>query len=67
MGRPAPAVSQFFRTDIMACHADGVLVASFDIMLSRTLRSIGISALLEPTGLFRADGKKPDGTALIPW
>jgi len=31
------------------------------------LRSIGIPAILEPPGILRRDGKRPDGTTLIPW
>jgi len=46
-------------------HVDGVLVASHDI-IARTIRSIGIPAILEPPGLLRGDGKRPDGTTLIP-
>lgn len=36
-------------------------------IIARTLRSIGIPAILEPPGLLRGDGKRPDGTTLIPW
>ena len=36
-------------------------------LLARTLRSLGIPAVLEPPGLIRGDGKRPDGTTLIPW
>jgi len=36
-------------------------------VIARTLRSIGIPAILEPPGLLRGGGKKPDGSTLIPW
>jgi len=74
---PAAAVPRCFRTDIIVCRADGVRFANQDIMPSmmlwlatsvvRTLRSIGIPAILEPPGLLRLDGKKPEGITLIPW
>lgn len=35
--------------------------------LKRTLASAGIPSVLEPTGLSRSDGKRPDGMSLIPW
>lgn len=34
---------------------------------ARPFRSINIPAKLEPTGLYRDDGKRPDGMTLIPW
>ncbi|KAJ4426814.1 hypothetical protein ANN_26613 [Periplaneta americana] len=33
----------------------------------RSLTSCGIPSLLEPSGISRADGKRPDGLTLIPW
>ena len=35
-------------------------------ILARTLRSVGIPAVLEPPGLLREDNKGPDGATLIP-
>jgi len=35
--------------------------------LARTLCSDGVPAIFEPPGLLRRDGKRPDGTTLIPW
>ena len=32
-----------------------------------TLSSAGIQARLEPPGLLRSDGKRPDGMTLVPW
>jgi hypothetical protein len=37
-----------------------------DIIL-RSLNRASIPATKEPVGLFRSDGKKPDGLTLIPW
>lgn len=36
-------------------------------ILKRTLSSVNIPAILEPTGLSSNDGKRPDGVTLIPW
>lgn len=36
-------------------------------LLKRALAICGISAIKEPNGCNRADGKKPDGLTLIPW
>ena len=33
----------------------------------RSLTKAGYPAIKEPPGLFRSDGKKPDGLTLIPW
>lgn len=36
-------------------------------IIKRTLDSINVPSRLEPSGIFRADGKRPDGMSLIPW
>jgi len=36
-------------------------------LITRSLRSAGVPFTLEPPGLFRSDGKRPDGATLIPW
>jgi len=36
-------------------------------VIKRALSSAGVPAILEPPGLCRADGKRPDGLSLIPW
>lgn len=36
-------------------------------IISRSLVSAGFPTLLEPPGLMRGDGKRPDGTTLVPW
>jgi len=35
-------------------------------IIARTLRSVSVPAILEPTGLIRGDGKRPDRATLIP-
>ncbi|XP_063359932.1 uncharacterized protein LOC134649149 [Cydia amplana] len=36
-------------------------------IVQRALRSAGIPSVLEPPGLSRTDGKRPDGLTLVPW
>lgn len=36
-------------------------------ILCQALSSIHVHASLEPTGLFRDDGKRPDGLTMVPW
>src|SRR3978361_1251877 len=36
-------------------------------ILKRAFQSAGIPCILEPPGLLRDDGKRPDGVTLIPW
>jgi hypothetical protein len=40
---------------------------SINDVIARALRSAEIPCIREPTGCFRADGKRPDGMSLIPW
>ncbi|KAJ4446533.1 hypothetical protein ANN_13229 [Periplaneta americana] len=40
---------------------------SLNDIIKRSLTSCGIPSLLEPPGISRADGKRPDGLTLIPW
>jgi len=35
-------------------------------LFARALSSAGIPAVLEPSGLLRSDGKRPDGTSFVP-
>ena len=41
-------------------------IAMNDIIV-RTMSAAGIPARLEPPGLSRSDGKRPDGMSLVPW
>lgn len=36
-------------------------------LIARGFASAGIPVIKEPTGLFRSDGKRPDGLTLVPW
>ncbi|KAJ4443744.1 hypothetical protein ANN_05522 [Periplaneta americana] len=40
---------------------------SLNDIIKRSLTSCGIPSLLEPPGISRTDGKRPDGLTLIPW
>ena len=41
--------------------------AALNEVISRALTSARIPSRLEPTGLLRTDGKRPDGISLVPW
>ena len=36
-------------------------------IIHRSLASANIPSRMEPSGLYRADGKRPDGVTLVPW
>ena len=36
-------------------------------LIHRALTSTKVPSRLEPSGLFRSDGKRPDGTTIAPW
>ena len=36
-------------------------------LIARGFLSAGFPVTKEPTGLFRSDGKRPDGLTLVPW
>ena len=36
-------------------------------LIARSFAAAGIPVTKEPTGLFRSDGKRPDGLTLVPW
>ena len=36
-------------------------------IIHRTLATAKIPSRLEPSGLYRSDGKRPDGASLVPW
>jgi hypothetical protein len=38
-----------------------------DTITNRSLTSIHVISTLEPNGLSRDDGKRPDGMTLVPW
>ena len=37
------------------------------ITIKRSLEAAKVPGHLEPTGLYRSDGKRPDGATLVPW
>ena len=41
--------------------------ASINDIIKRSLESAKIPCHLEPTGLYRSDGKRPDGASIVPW
>ena len=41
--------------------------ASLNDIIHRALSSAHVPSRLEPVGLLRSDGKRPDGASLIPW
>ncbi|CAF4946182.1 unnamed protein product [Pieris macdunnoughi] len=41
--------------------------AALNDIIRRSLASVNVPAILEPTGIARDDGKRPDGMSLIPW
>jgi len=36
-------------------------------LIARSFAFAGVSVTKEPIGLFRSDGKRPDGLTLVPW
>ena len=41
--------------------------ATLNDIIRRALVTAGVPAVLEPNGLCRGDGKRPDGMSLVPW
>ena len=39
----------------------------YQLLIKRALGQAKVPALLEPPGLSRTDGKRPDGVTLVPW
>ena len=40
---------------------------SLNNLIARAFSSAGVPVIEEPSGLFRSDGKRPDGLTLVPW
>ena len=54
----------------LSCRRSGGRISihqSANETIRRALVSGGIPAVLEPVGVAREDGKRPDGMSLIPW
>ena len=43
------------------------LHAGVNDVIKRSLDVVQIPSHLEPTGLYRSDGKRPDGASVVPW
>ena len=41
--------------------------AALNTLIKNSLASIDVPAILEPSGLFRSDGKRVDGVTVVPW
>lgn len=41
--------------------------AGLNDIIRRALSSLNVPSVLEPSGIFRDDGKRPDGMTLLPW
>ena len=41
--------------------------AAINEIICRSLTSVNVPSLLEPSGLFRSDGKRPDRVTVTPW
>ena len=77
-GRPIQAIGSckrikavdVFGTHGLSCRRSGGHIprhAAVNETVHRALVSGGIPAVLEPVGVCRNDGKRPDGMSLIPW
>ena len=44
-----------------SCHA------TLNSLIKQTLGSLDLPPMLEPRGLYRTEGKRPDGVTIIPW
>ena len=57
-------------THVLSCRHSGGRIprhAAVNETIRRALVSGGVPAVLEPVGVCRDDGKRPDGITLIPW
>ena len=43
------------------------VIATLNSLIKETLGSLDLPSKLEPRGLYRTDGKRPDGVTMIPW
>ena len=41
--------------------------ATLNSLIKQTLGSLDLLSMLQPRGLYRTDGKRPDGVTMIPW
>ena len=45
----------------------GDIHAALNDIIHRSLTAANIPSRLEPSGLYRSDGKRPDGCSILPW
>ena len=71
LGIRATVVKELNGTVYTVFFAPRVLVASHVMLISilskQTLGSLDLPSVLEPRGLYRTDGKRPDRGTMIPW
>ena len=54
----------------LSCKKSGARILrhnALNDLIHRALTKSGVPSTKEPPGLFRADGKRPDGVTQIPW
>ena len=63
------AVDSLGHHGLSCCRSAGRIArhASINDIIRRALSTAGVPAVLEPNGLVRDDGKRPDGMTLLPW
>ena len=45
----------------------GRVSRTLNSLMKQTLGSVDLPSMLDPRGLYRSDGKRPDGATLFPW
>ena len=63
------AVNEIGLHSLSCCFSKGRFsrLSALNDLVKRSLDSAKIFSHLEPTGLYRKDGKRPDGATLVPW
>ena len=63
------AVDQLGRHGLSCAKSAGRIPrhAALNDIIRRAFVSVSCPSILEPNGLFRSDGKRPDGMTLVPW
>ncbi|KAJ4443238.1 hypothetical protein ANN_04906 [Periplaneta americana] len=60
-------IADIYGHHALSCARSKGRIPRLNDIIKRSLTSCGIPSLLEPPGISRADGKRPDGLILIPW